>query len=508
MYNTKRVQPTVTKTHEGAKAYKLPYKEELVSILTTGIGNTFYESLGDREKRLMSVIDSIARTDPEFVAKALVYARTVIGQRSVTHLGAAFLAKYLSGNSLGKRFYSKRVRGANAGGIIYRLDDALSILAAYNHLGGKSIPNSMKNGFASALESSDRYELAKYQSKTRGISLVDLVNLTHPKPVEEMSETFKELMEGRLKQFNTVENKNTAAGKEVAKKVKEGKITNDEAKVELAAKKTENFEDLIESKKIGYLSLLRNLRNIIKNDKSKSLLASTIALLTNKAFIRKSLVFPHQIDLALETLLMGGVRIPNELLVALNEAYELSIPNLRDLFPTGRTLVAVDTSGSMFGSWSSGVLINGKKTNRTPIEKAALIGATLVKGIDADLAIFGTSTAGLRYNPVDSVNTIKNLVLREEGSVGHGTHFRSIFDYADDKYDRIFIVSDMQAMTAPKSHRETVYAIDLVGYGNTVFNKSEKVVQIYGYGSDIYESVKTAEVDFKEVLRKIEAINI
>jgi hypothetical protein len=445
------------------------------------------------------------------VAKALVYTRTVVGQRSVTHLGAATLAKHLSGTELGKRFFSKRVKGANIGGIVYRLDDALSILSAYQHVGGKSIPNSMKRGFASALETADRYELAKYQSKTRGISLVDLVNLVHPKPSKSMEKTFKELMEGNLKQFNTVEDKNTKAGKDVAKKVKSGEITKDQAVVELKKAKTENFGELIESKKMGYLALLRNLRNIVKADSKPALVAKAIEQLTNEDFIRKSLVFPHQIDLALEVLLMDKVKIPIEILEALNLAYELSIPNLKKLFPTGNTLVAIDTSGSMAGDWFSNMKINGKSTSKAPLDKAALIGVTLAKGIGADIIQYASTTREIRFNPSDSINTIKQSITRSSGVVGHGTNFAGIFDYARKSsvpYDRIFIVSDMQSATGFKTPRQTVYAINLVGYGNTVFNKNTNVVQIHGYGADIYESVKTAEVDIKDVIEKINSIKI
>lgn len=103
------------------------------------------------------------------------------------------------------------------------------------------------------MENSDEYTLAKYQGKDKTVSLVDLVNLVRPKPSEKMAEVFKKLMNGELKQFNTVEDKNTKTGQEVAAKVKSGEITETQAVQELKDAKQENFKTLIEDKVIGYL---------------------------------------------------------------------------------------------------------------------------------------------------------------------------------------------------------------------------------------------------------------
>jgi hypothetical protein len=77
-----------------------------------------------------------------------VYTRSVIGQRSVTHRGAVELAKFLSGDELGKRFFTKRNRKAETGGIIHRLDDMTEIAACYMARNpGKPLSNAIKKGF-------------------------------------------------------------------------------------------------------------------------------------------------------------------------------------------------------------------------------------------------------------------------------------------------------------------------------------------------------------------------
>jgi hypothetical protein len=509
-YNTKQVTPTVT-NHQGGTGYALDAKSELISILATGLDNKFYESLGEREIRLSNVIADVVKQDKSFAAKALVYARTVMGQRTVTHFGAVQLAKHLSGDELGTRFFSKRARKENKGGIIFRLDDMLEIAACYKALNpGKQLSNGIKKGFKSALESADEYELAKYQAKNKDISLVDIVNLVHPKPSEKMVAVFAKLMKGELKQFNTVEDKNTKAGQEIAAKVKSGELTKEQAEVELKEAKEDNFGELIATRKIGYLALLRNLRNILKTGGNVELIKNACELLTDVKLIKQSLVFPHQIDLALEVMLDefgGSGAMP--FIKALNDAYELAIPNLTELFTNGKTAVVFDSSGSM----SSRIALAGgrKGGSEDAIAKAALIAATLAKGIGADVYHFADSCETVKFNPLDSVNTIKKQFLSKQGSVGYGTSFSSIADTLGNKYDRVFVISDMQGkdyMDRTSLKGAHIYAVDLTGYGTTMFKPGSKTYQIFGYGADIYELVKKVEIDPKVLIKEIEAIEI
>lgn len=510
-YNTKATAKTQTVTnHQGGESYKLDPKMEMVSILATGFDNTYYEKLSDRETRFKDLIVTIAKKEPEFVAKALVYARSVMGQRSVSQFGAVALTPLLSGRSVARKFFSKRDRKQNKGGIVFRLDDMLEIVACYQHFNpGKPLPNSMKKGFKEALENADAYELAKYQGKNRSISLVDVVNLVHPAPKENMQETFKQLMTGTLKQFNTVEDKNTQAGQEVAAKVKAGTITKEQAEVQLKEAKEANYAELIKTRKIGYLALLRNLRNILQTSNNSSLINEACEILTDAKMIKQSLVFPHQIDIALEVLIQEvGAQKALPFIKACDKAYELAIPNLTELFSHGRTAVVFDSSGSMDSAIK---LANRKQGSKRAIEKAALIAATLAKGINADVYHFANSTQRIPFNPMDSVNTLKNQFLAKQGAVGYGTEFNSIFKTIGNNYDRVFVISDMQG----KSYLDRiayknmhVYSIDIVGYGTTMFKPGDKVYQLFGYTAEMYELVKKVELDPKAIIKAIEAIEI
>lgn len=510
-YNTKAKTTVQTVTnHQGGSGYQYDPKIELVSILATGLDNKYYEQLGERETRFANVVAEVAKADKTFAAKAMVYARSVMGQRTATHFGAVELAKVLSGDNLGARFFSKRDRKANRGGIVFRLDDMLEIAACYQARNpGKQLSNAIKKGFKAALESADEYELAKYQAKNRDLSLVDIVNLVHPKPSEKMVPVFAKLMKGELKQFNTVEDKNTKAGQEVAAKVKAGEITAEQAETQLTEAKEANYIELIASRKIGYLALLRNLRNILKVKKDDDLIKEACKLLTDPKLIKQSLVFPHQIDLALEILLEEfdtNKSLP--VIEALNKAYELAIPNLAELFPHGKTAVVFDSSGSMS---SRITLANRNQGSEAAIAKAALIAATLAKGIGAEVYHFADNCEQIKFNPLDTINTLKNQFLSKQGSVGFGTAFDSIMRTLNSKYDRVFVISDMQGgdMIDSKSYSNIhIYSVDMCGYGTTMFKPGSKVYKIFGYSSDIYELIKKVEIDPKALIKEIEAIEI
>ncbi|MCK9446390.1 hypothetical protein M0Q50_05815 [bacterium] len=557
-YNEKRVSNPEVKAitnFDGEAALTQSPINELIGILSTGLENTYYEKETEREKRFREVISAVAKKNPEFAAKALIYARTVFGQRSVTHYGAVEMIPFLSGTELGKRFFSKRDRKENHGGIVYRLDDMAEILACYQGKNGVDtpIPNAIKKGFKDAIENTDVHILAKYQMKSRGVSLVDIVNLVHPVEtkkngtVEVKYEDYvksikgtkfekspilsvnpngtvtlpalKALILGLLKQTNTVEDKNSEAGQIVAEKVKSGELTTTEAENALNEAKTENFAELIKTKRIGYLALLRNLRNILKTNNTE-LLDMACELLIEKEFIRKSLVWPHQLDLALEimTLEFSGKSMA-KVTKALDIAYELSIPNLENLLPEGKTAVVFDTSGSMAGKYSSIKLDAKTVINKTPAEKAALIAATFAKGINGDVYHFACDAEKIiGWNPNDSINTLKQKFQSYNGKQGHGTEFGScfrLFERNNTKYDRIIIISDEQDNGGnvessyigycKKFGTPYVYIINVCGYGTTTTIKpGNRVLRLYGYTADIYEKIVQLEINPKVI---IEAIN-
>ncbi len=250
----------------GGEAFTESPKLELAALmLTATLQNDFYRSANATATRLKELIGKI--DDKKFVAKTALYARNKAGMRSVSHLTAGELARTVKGQPWTAKFYEQVVR---------RPDDALEILAYYLAMHGRPIPNALKKGLGAALARFDEYQLAKYRKSAAEISLVDAVNLVHPRHTEAL----KKLVNGTLAPAETWETRLTEAGAAA------------ESEDELAELKKDVWTKLIESRKLGYFALLRNLRNILQA--APESMDAAITMLTDERLIRRSLVLPFR----------------------------------------------------------------------------------------------------------------------------------------------------------------------------------------------------------------------
>ena len=322
-FNTllKRATRGNTTNLAGGCAFTQSPKAELVSILLTAtLGDQFYRS-GDataaRVKELVAATD-----DKAFVAKAAIYARTQAGMRSVSHLVAAELARGVKGAPWTKRFYDR---------VVHRPDDVLEILACYLAAYARPIPNALKKGLGAALARFDEYQLAKYRRDSAELKLVDAVNLLHPPH----SEPLRKLMRGELAPAETWETKLTQAGAQAT----------ESDRGEVAELKSAAWDELIASRKLGYFALLRNLRNIL--EQAPQCVDAALAMLVDERLIAKSLVLPFRYLTALEAVQSSKLPRAGDALAALSEAADKSLANVPAF--DGRTLIALDGSGSMNG---------------------------------------------------------------------------------------------------------------------------------------------------------------
>jgi len=237
-------------------------------------------------------------------------------------------------------------------------------------------------------------------------------------------------------------------------------------------------------------------------------------------------VWPIQIDLALEimTLEFSGQAM-GKVTKALGTAYELSIPNLQNLLPEGRTAVVFDTSGSMSGGWGSrGCAVDAKTTIKAaPLDKAALVAATFAKGVNGDVYHFASGAEKIvGWNPNDSVNTLKQKFTSYAHRMGHGTEFAAcfnLFNSTNEKYDRIIIISDEQdgrgqveakyKAYCDKFGTPYVYIINICGYAATAPIKAgNRVFRLFGYNQELYNTITKVEINPNIVIDEINEIKI
>jgi hypothetical protein len=488
-----------TVNEAGGQAFQESPELELTSLLLTSmVQDQFYRSGSTQITRLDTMVDALIKEGKEqFLGQAGIYARCRVGLRSITHLLAAQMSRKIRGAEWSKDFYNAIVR---------RPDDMLEIMALVLR-SGTNVPNALKDGFARALNRLDGYALSKYKGEGKAVKMVDVVNLTHPKSTEPLDQ----LIHGKIAVAQTWE----AGLSDVGQRAKDG--------TEKQKLKAEVWSDLIKKNKVGYLALLRNVRNIAEMVTESDVLDLAIQQLTDEQAIKKSLVFPFQIQTAYDVLCgnISGARVSNRpveprgdsrgqrrFIAALNVAGEISLNNV-PLFD-GATLIAMDLSGSMTG---------GAVGTSTAAKVGGLFAATLWKAnVDSDLMEFGS--AACYTNKSKLTNSLFNIADALSKSCAGGTNFHAIFGMAKRKYDRIIIISDMQAWEeyqTPKvaldAYRKKyaadphIYSMDLTGQGTLQFPES-KVYALAGFSDKIFDVMKMLETDRMAMINTIKRIDI
>lgn len=468
-------QGTKTTNLAGGEAYRESPKLELVSILLTSfVADQYYQKASDSIKQLTGLLD---RVPAKFAAQAAIYGRTKFGMRSISHVLAGELASRVKGEQWTKSFYDQ---------VVYRPDDMTEIASYYFKKYGKPMPNSLKKGLAKAFAKFDQYQLAKYRGEGKDVSLVDLVNLVRPVPTTKNKAALKALVEGKLKSLETWEAKLTQAG-QVAE--------NDAEKDEL---KSKAWKDLLLEKKLGYFALLRNIRNIA--EQSPEMLDEALKQLTDRKAIKKSLVLPFRFETAILEIHGSNIEGGRKILVALNQALDISVDNVPEF--KGKTLIVLDTSGSM----------NGR-----PAQIGALFTAILAKANpNSDVMVFSNHAQYVTVNPLDSTLTIAGNIPFHGG----GTNFHAIFDEANKAYDRIIILSDMQGWVGYNSPVQTfnqykarldanprIYSFDLAGHGTLQFPEPN-IFAIAGFSEKVFDMMALLEQDKNAMIKEIEKVEL
>ena len=164
--------------------------------------------------------------------------------------------------------------------------------------------------------------------------------------------------------------------------------------------------------------------------------------------------------------------------------------------------------------------INQRSFGETPVpimvsDVGAIFAAALGKK-GADVMTFTTRAKYERFNGKDSIVSIAEGVTNASG----GTNFQAIFERAQAAYDRIIILSDMQAwvgFSAPedafKRYRQKyncsphVYCFNLASYGDTQFPEN-KVYQLAGFSDKVFDTMALLETDRLALVKEINAIEL
>lgn len=448
-----KAKGTKTVTHEGGEAWVRKAKSELFLLAATNMvsEDTFYETGAARDERFEKLVHGVAISDPAWLVGSedpeeraagnigfIEYLRNTLNMRSASLVMAAEFVR--AGAPGGRRAVS------NA---IVRADEPAEILGYWMSQYGRKLPAALKRGVADAVVRlyTERNAL-KWDGQSKAIRFADVIELTHPAPIGlRQNDLFKHLLD-RRHHPDTAEvpqslelihlDRRLMAMPEKGRRVafKEGLVAEAGWSWERLAgwlpggMNAEAWEGVIPQ--MGYMALIRNLRNFEEAGISKEVARTVRDRIENPEEVIKSRQFPYRFWSAYKhapSLTWGG---------ALEDALDLSCRNIPEL--RGRTLILIDTSGSMENAVSG-------RSQAKRFEIGALFAAALAKrATKPDVVIYGDQSKPFPLLPTESVLRYIERVERANGSVGHGTMtWQSVAKHYDG-HDRVVIFTDEQTM--------------------------------------------------------------
>lgn len=519
-------------SYAGDLAFKISPEMELYStICSSMLSPTFY--VPNTNDQLNKIKGLIGQVSPLFVSQLAIYVREQMYLRTLPLVLTVELAKVHKGDGLVRKTVSR---------VIKRADEITELLAYYvkankvdpkyvEMKGGHKVTknlyklsNQVRKGLSDVFESGrfDEYQYGKYNRKSE-IRLRDAMFMVHPKPQnKEMEELFSKIANNNLSVPYTWETELTKAGQE-------------------GLSKKRVWEDLILSSKMGYMALLRNLRNFLNEDVSDVLINKVAERIADPVEVRRSKQLPFRF-LSAYRMLAGDAKtwgwgsdserpdVTDKLftpiiLEALEKAVLTSVENM-PVFKDESVLIATDVSSSMF----------------TPVSEKSIIkhydiGALLAmlaqtRCSNSVVGMFGDNWKVLNDMNTENVLAATNEIYRREGEVGYSTNGWKVLDWAiagfnavGYEFDRIMMFTDVQLWdstdygsrgkinTLWKEYKKLVpkaklYLFNLNAYGQTPVDlKGDGVYLISGWSDRIFD-VLTGIENGGEVLDIIKNIEI
>lgn len=373
------------KTHEGAVAKRITPEQQLRRSVMSCLlwEKEFYEDGQDIATRITETVDKLPL---ETVAAIAVEAREFAHLRHVPLLLVRAMARRGGGAIIGDTLAR----------VIQRADEITEFLAMYWKDGKQPVSKQVRRGLAMAFLKFDEYAFAKYD-RDGSVKLRDALFLCHAKPdTPEREALFKAIVDRSLTPPDTWE-----------------------VALSGGADKREAFERLLREGKLGYLALLRNLRNMTDAGVDGALIREAIHA---RKGARRVLPFRF----------VAAARACPQMEPALDDALVANIAEMPAL--PGRTLVLVDVSASMRDRLSS-------RSDMTRMDAAA----TLASVINADaLRVMTFSNQLVEVPPRRGMSGVDAIINSQRHG---GTELAKAVDYVNRNvpHDRLIVITDEQA---------------------------------------------------------------
>ena len=490
-FNFLKKTNTILKNYEGAPSYQLSPEMELYSATVTSLlHDSFYEKAEERLIRLQQLIEKVS---PEYCAKLAVYARRSMNLRSVPIVLSVELAKKSdAGFWVGKAIEQ----------IVLRPDEITETLAYYQQTNKRTgtkrlnrLSKQIQKGLAKAFNRFDEYQFAKYNQNTE-VKLKDALFLVHPKPKDLAQQVvFDKITQNTLSTPYTWETELSALG--------QLHFGNEKAKNKAFRAK---WEELILSKKVGYMALLRNLRNMLECNISDECLDMVLSYLSEENAVRTAKQLPFRYWSAYRELsnITDGrvIRVVD----ALEKAMLLSAQNIKGFENDTKVVLACDVSGSMQQRLSA-------KSSLMYYDIGLLLAMLLQSRCkNVVTGMFGDTWKVIQM-PSKSILSNVAAFHQREGEVGYSTNAHLVIeDLLKREYqaDKVMIFTDTQLWNSQnrdansiktawenykrKFPKAKLYLFDLAGYGQSPIRvESGDVYLLAGWSDKIFEVLDALE---------------
>ncbi|WP_435111917.1 TROVE domain-containing protein [Nocardiopsis synnemataformans] len=463
------------RTHGGGAGYAREAKGELFLLSVSNmVGEaTFYERASERDERFRQLVGAVAVADPTWMVGFVGWLRTEANMRSAAVVAALEAAR--ARRAAGLHGHSRRMVDA----AIQRADEPGEALAYWTSRYGRSIPKPVKRGIGDAvLRLGTEFNYVKWGGEGKGFSFADVLNLTHPGDRKGGSQGHRfrgpwqhdlfgyavkrphqpdaaipdslDLLTRRdvLLSLPVDERRQVLEDPELLRRA--GITWEALAGWLQGSMNAAAWEAIIPS--MGYMALIRNLRNFDEAGVSDAVAEQVCAKLTDPDQVQRSRQLPMRF--------LSAYRAAPSLRwgYALEKALNLCLTNVPPL--PGRTLVLVDQSGSMSTRMSG-------RSELTYADAAQIFGAGLaLRAEAADLVQFDTDHAVVPMRRGDSVLRIAERFWGPRG----GTWTRHAVQAHYRGHDRVVIVTDEQVSHRSGSPIEQlpntvpIYTWNLAGY--------------------------------------------
>lgn len=377
------------KTHEGgrADAHQSPLQELERAVSTCLLWEkTFYEKGNDIAARIAGLCTQVT---PAQVSAVAIKARTDLKLRHVP----LFLCVQLL------RLKAGKLAGDTITAVVKRPDEMGELIALYRKEKRIPLAAQLKKALARVFPTFSPYQLAKWNGDA-AVKLRDVLFLVHAKPKDAaQAAVWKQLIDGTLASPDTWEVALSAGNDKKA-----------------------TWERLLTDKKLGYMALLMNLRNMSEAGVEPFLVESAL-----REGAKGSKALPFRF--------ISAYKHAPQYAQALSDAMEVAVEG--EL--AGTTALLLDVSGSM-----DAVISNKSELKR--YETAAAL-AVLVRGLSKSCRIFAYATSMAEIVNIKGLGLIDALKQGMQ-TLGWSTHTAAALKLLQEKcpsVDRVILLTDEQA---------------------------------------------------------------